>query len=153
MTQTAENSLTIAMDIKKRAERLIRKCNTDNPFAAADFLGIKVTFDSLGGPWGYYLKYCRQQTIVIDCDTPQELHGFICAHELGHARITPDENTVRLKAFTGNPFTANKTERRANAFAVCFLLNETFLREHAGISIYDLAKIRGVPPDYIKLLH
>ena len=140
------------MNIKERAERLIKKCNTDDPFAAADFLGIGILRENIGGPLGYYVGYCQHQIIIIERDAPQSLQKFICAHELGHARTTPDDNTQKMLMFTGNPFTANKTERRANEFALRFLLNDAFLRANPGCSTYDLARLRGIPQEFVYLL-
>ena len=140
------------MNIRQTAERLIRKSGTDNPFAAADFLGIPVIEYDLGGPLGHYLKYCRGKYIVIADYAPDNLRDFICAHELGHALLTEDDNTAYLTAFTGRTALSDKVERRASEFAVRFLLNERRLREGRGVSVYDLAKMRGVPPEYVELL-
>ena len=140
------------MDIKEKAETLIKKCGSDNPFAAADFLGIEIREMNLFGPFGHYLKYHRQKIIIIAPYVPPELKMFVCSHELGHALVTEDENTRRLTAFSGRDALSNIVERRANEFAVRFLLNENFLRENVGVSVYDLAAWRGIPQKYLTLL-
>ena len=44
-----------------------------------------------------------------------------------------------------------KAERIANTFAVELLLNDMYLREHADFSMYELAKMRGVPDEHVQL--
>ena len=140
------------MDIKKRAERLIKNCGTDNPFTAADFLGIKIMELDLSGPFGHYLKYSNRKRIIIAPYTPAKLRNFVCAHELGHALVTEDDNTTLLTAFTGRAALSNIVERRANEFAVRFLLNDAYLKENTDISVYTLADLRGVPKKYLGLM-
>ena len=139
-------------NIKKCAERLIRCCGSDNPNAAADFLGITVVRADLGGALGQYVSYCRQRYIIIDENAPVPLIDFVCAHEIGHALLDGYENTQRLTAYTRSCALTNVVERRANEFAVNFLLNESYLREHHDVSIGDLAACRGVPTKYLNLL-
>lgn len=75
---------------------------------------------------------------------------FVCAHELGHALCTPNDNTQWLKTYTMD-INADRVERLANMFAVELLLNDGYLAEHPGTSIYTLAHCRGVPHRFIKL--
>ena len=140
------------MNIQKRAEWLIKKCGTDNPFAAADFLGIEILWMNLGGAFGYYVKYTREREILIAPYAPRHMLDFICAHELGHAMVTEDDNTARYTAFSGHSNLSDKVERRASEFAVRMLLNNGFLKEHINVSVYDLARMRGIPQEYVFLL-
>ncbi len=140
------------LSIKERAMRLIEKYGTDDPFYLADILGITVVYDDLGGISGHYVKYLRRKYIIIDENAPEEMLVFICAHELGHAIITEDDNTKRLTAFSGRNALKNMVERRANEFAVNLLLNNGYLRENEGCGIYDLARRRGVPSRFVFLL-
>lgn len=48
---------------------------------------------------------------------------------------------------------ADRVEHIANAFAVELLLNDTYVNDNRDHSIYDLANIRGVPRQFIKLKH
>ena len=74
---------------------------------------------------------------------------FILAHEIGHALCTPDANTAWMASYTfGNDA---KAERIANTFAVELLLNDMYLREHADFSMYELARMRGVPDEHVQL--
>lgn len=48
-------------------------------------------------------------------------------------------------------FSASKLEREANTFAVELLLPDDFIRENEGCSIYQLARLRGVPEELVEL--
>ena len=45
----------------------------------------------------------------------------------------------------------DKIERIANTFAVELLLPDTYLKENADTSIYDLARIKDIPAKFINL--
>lgn len=108
-------------------------------------------YSDLGGKYGNYLKYKRSKFIIIDdTRTPEAMLPFVCAHELGHALCTPNDNTQWLKTYTMD-INADRVERLANTFAVELLLNDEYLAEHPGTSIYTLANCRGVPHRFIKL--
>lgn len=137
------------MDIKERVEFLLAKYGND-PFRVAKARNIHILYSDLGGRYGNYMKYKREKYIMIDPDRcPQNMVNFVCAHELGHAECTPNENTAWLKAYT---FGVNdKIELVAYKFAVEFILPDIYLHEHPETSIYTLAKIRGVPNKFIRL--
>jgi Zn-dependent peptidase ImmA (M78 family) len=139
------------MHIQQMVRQLIRRYNTDNPFTLASHKNIHVIYGDLGGKLGNYLKYKRSQFIIIDdVRTPEHMLSFVCAHELGHALCTPNENTQWLKTYTMS-INADKVEHLANIFAVELLLNDKYITEHCGISLYNLAKCRGVPRHFLPL--
>ena len=45
----------------------------------------------------------------------------------------------------------DRIEREANTFAVELLLPDSFIRENEGCSIYQLARLRGVPEELVGL--
>ena len=127
------------MDVQQKVAALIRRYKTDDPFRLAACQNIIIMYSDLGGKYGNYLKYKRSKFIIIDdTRTPEVMLPFVCAHELGHALCTPNDN-------------ADRVERLANMFAVELLLNDGYLAEHPGTSIYTLANCRGVPHRFIKL--
>ena len=104
-----------------------------------------------GAVYGTYLKYKRIKTILIDADTtPPQLLPFVIAHELGHAVCTPDANTSWISAYT-LALNTDRIEREANTFAVELLLPDDFVHENEGCSIYQLARLRGVPEGLVEL--
>ena len=82
------------MDVKAKVEKLIRKHKTNDPFEIAKQENIHIIYINLGGKFGNYIKYKREKFILIDnAATPSQMLRFVCAHELGHAFCTPQENT------------------------------------------------------------
>lgn len=140
------------MDIRKKVQQLIRRHGTDDPERLARAMGINVIYIDLGGSvYGTYLKYKRVKTILIDAErTPEHLRHFVLAHELGHAVCTPDANTSWISAYT-LALNTDRIEREANTFAVELLLPDDFVRENEGCSIYQLARLRGVPEGLVGL--
>ena len=140
------------MDIRKKVQQLIRRHGTNDPERLARTMGINVIYIDLGGSvYGTYLKYKRVKTILIDAErTPEHLRRFVLAHELGHAVCTPDANTSWISAYT-LALNTDRIEREANTFAVELLLPDDFVRENEGCSIYQLARLRGVPEELVVL--
>ena len=124
---------------------------TDDPFQIAEYKDIHIIYGDLGGKFGNYIKYKRSKFIILDDKrTPERMIPFVCAHELGHALCTPNDNTQWLKTYTMS-INADCIERLANQFAVELLLNDRYITDHAEYSIYDLAACRGVPHQFILL--
>ena len=140
------------MDIRKKVQQLIRRHGTNDPERLARTMGVNVIYIDLGGSvYGTYLKYKRVKTILIDAErTPEHLRRFVLAHELGHAVCTPDANTSWISAYT-LALNTDRIEREANTFAVELLLPDSFIRENEGCSIYQLARLRGVPEKLAEL--
>ena len=139
------------MDIRRKVAELIRRYKTDDPFLIADLKNIHIVYGDLGGKFGNYIKYKRSKFIILDDKkTPERMLPFVCAHELGHALCTPNDNTQWLKTYTMT-INADYIERMANEFAVELLLNDKYISDHAEHSIYNLADCRGVPHQFIVL--
>lgn len=139
------------MDVQRKVAALIRRYKTDDPFRLAAYKNIRIVYADLGGKFGNYLKYKRSKFIIIDDKrTPPNLLNFVCAHELGHALCTPNDNTQWLKTYTMS-VNADLVEHLANQFAVELLLNDGYITEHAAFSIYTLADCKGVPRQFIRL--
>ena len=140
------------MDIRKKVQQLIRRHGTNDPERLARTMGINVIYiPPPGSVYGTYLKYKRVKTILIDAErTPEHLRRFVLAHELGHAVCTPDANTSWISAYT-LALNTDRIEREANTFAVELLLPDDFVRENEGCSIYQLARLRGVPEGLVEL--
>ena len=139
------------MNVRQKVSALINKYNIDDPFKLASLLNIIIMYADLGGKYGNYLRYKRSKFIIIDnIRTPSSMLPFVCAHELGHALCTPNDNTQWLKAYTISS-NADCVERLANKFAVELLLNDQYIADHPDASIYTLADCRGVPHCFINL--
>ncbi|WP_302360309.1 ImmA/IrrE family metallo-endopeptidase [uncultured Megasphaera sp.] len=139
------------MDVKKVVQQLIHKYETDDPFRLAREKNIQILFGDLGGKLGNYLKYKRSKYIIIDdARTPEWMLPYVCAHELGHALCTPNDNTQWLKTYTMS-VNADQVEHIANEFAVELLLNDMVISDNPETCIYDLGINRGIPKQFIRL--
>lgn len=139
------------MDFHQKVTALIRQCKTDDPFRIAALKNIQIIYNDLGGKLGNYIKYKRSRIIILDdIRTPDNMLPFVCAHELGHALFTPDDNTQWIKTYTMS-VNADCVERVANQFAVELLLNDDYIADNKDYSIYNLADCRGVPHKFIPL--
>lgn len=139
------------MDFHQKVTALIRQCKTDDPFRIAALKNIQIIYNDLGGKLGNYIKYKRSRIIILDdLRTPDNMLPFVCAHELGHALFTPDDNTQWIKTYTMS-INADCIERVANQFAVELLLNDDYIADNKDYSIYNLADCRGVPHKFIPL--
>lgn len=137
------------MDTKKIAVSLIRKFNTNNPFAIADHLSITVLYSDMKNTLGFFSKYKRSKFIHLNNNIPDNLETFVCAHELGHAICHHDINTPFLKRHT--LFSIDKIEREANTFAAELLLPDELLRTNHDISLFTIAEMCGVPAKLVEL--
>lgn len=139
------------MDFHQKVTALIRQYKTDDPFRIASLKNIQIIYNDLGGKFGNYIKYKRSRIIILDdVRTPDNMLPFVCAHELGHALCTPDDNTQWIKTYTMS-INADCIERIANQFAVELLLNDDYIADNKDYSIYNLADCRGVPHKFIPL--
>lgn len=131
------------MNIKRIAEKLMRKYDTNNPFKLADELGIIVKYDDLGNTWGYFIIYKRIKIIHINKNIDEWLQRYTCAHELGHSILHKGVPTPFLKKHT--LFSIEKIERQANTFAVELLMPDEIISKYDGYTIHNIADIVGVP--------
>lgn len=106
-------------------DKEIKKHKTNNPFDIAKNKKIIIRYFPLGNTLGFYMKNLRYQVITINDDIDEHLKKFVCAHELGHAILHPNENTPFLSKNT--LISKDKIETQANYFAVHLILyNENF---------------------------
>lgn len=127
--------------IMRSLEKEIKKYKTINPFELAESKKIIIRYFPLGNTLGFYMKNARHQVITLNSDNDEQLMKFVCAHELGHAVLHPDENTPFLHKNT--LFSKNKIERQANYFAINLLIYES------DMSVYqtkqDVLREHGIP--------
>lgn len=138
------------MDIKATAERLVRCCESLNPFDIAQQLNIIILYEPLGTIRGYYSGDRRYKFIHINSELPDYLKKFVCAHELGHAVMHPKANTPFLRDNT--LLSINKLEIEANKFAACLLLPDDTLRDYADYhyTVQQIASCTGLPDTLVE---
>lgn len=127
--------------IMRKLNREIKKYKTNNPFEIADNKNIIINYLPLGNTLGFYMKDSRQKIITLNADNDEYLMDFVCAHELGHAILHPDENTPFLHKNT--LLSKDKIERQANYFATNLILYQTDLSIYE--TKYDVLRDYGIP--------
>ena len=137
------------MNIHSMAQNISRKYHTCDPFKIARNRHIKILYAPLGKVMGFHSYSLRLHVIHLNQELDEPMLQFVCAHELGHTILHPDINTAFMTHRTF--FSASKLEREANTFAVELLLPDSFIRENEGRSIYQLARLRGVPEGLVEL--
>lgn len=131
------------MKIKALAEMLIERCGSNDPFAIAEMLGVRVVFEKLGKKAAFFTNMCNVPIIHMNEDISSEIRDFACAHELGHALLHRETNASWLAFHTYS--NDCKLEREANQFAVELLMPDEFVREFEEFSLYDIGVMVGVP--------
>ena len=137
------------MNIHSMAQNISRKYHTCDPFKIARNRHIKILYAPLGKVMGFHSYSLRLHVIHLNQGLDEPMLQFVCAHELGHTILHPDINTAFMTHRTF--FSASKLEREANTFAVELLLPDDFVRENERCSIYQLARLRGVPEELVGL--
>ena len=137
------------MDIKRIAADTAAKYKTTNPFQIAKEAHIILKYELLGSIMGYHNYDSRFHFIHLNQELTEQDAFFTCAHELGHVFLHPNVNTSFLRRNT--LFSIGKLEREASTFAVELLLPDAELIENYATSLYDLARIAGIPSELVEL--
>ena len=114
--------------------KLVKRCETRNPFQIARELGIEVLFcDHFGSLKGLYKVIKRNRFIFINRDLSRRMQTIVCAHEIGHDRLHRRMAMVSaIQEFMLYDMTT-KPEYEANIVAAEILLDTDELLGH----IYD----------------
>ena len=131
------------MNARECAIKLMRRCNSNEPFTIARALDIVLIYCHLVDLNGFYQYHKRNHIIYFSEDLDEITQRFVLAHELGHMQMHRNLNTVFMDAKTFHPH--SRFEHQANRFAVELLLPDDLLREYPECSIYQLARSLGVP--------
>lgn len=100
--------------IRKKANSIIRKHNTNNIKELAEFENILVLEDNLGEIYGLYKYIQRTKLIIINQQLSDDHKKIVLAHEIGHAILHPYSNC----AFSKKACYFKQTEEiEANTFA------------------------------------
>jgi len=111
--------------IQKEARRLVRQCDTRDPFQIAMELGIHVLFDyDFKALKGMYKVIQRSRFIFINGNLSDRNQRMVCAHELGHDRFHGNlAKTVALQEFILYDM-RSRPEYEANIFASELLIDD-----------------------------
>jgi len=129
--------------LQKKIQKEVKKAGTNNPFEIATNRNIIINYLPLGVTFGLYMKNARHQVITLNSDIDENLQRFVCAHELGHAILHPDQNAPFLHAKT--LFSTARIECEANYFAVNLLLFGENLQNYE--TTQQIMQIYGIPKE------
>ena len=137
------------MNARECAIKLMRRCNSNDPFTIVRALDIVLIYCHLVDLNGFYQYHKRNHIIYLSEDLDESTKCFVLAHELGHMQMHRNLNTVFMDTRTYNPH--SRFERQANIFAVELLLPDDLLREYPDYTVYQLARSVGVPEEFVEL--
>lgn len=137
------------MNARECAIKLMRRCNSNDPFTIVRALDIVLIYCHLVDLNGFYQYHKRNHIIYLSEDLDESTKCFVLAHELGHMQMHRNLNTVFMDTRTYNPH--SRFERQANIFAVELLLPDDLLREYPDYTVYQLARSVGVPQEFVEL--
>ena len=113
--------------VKKTVARLVKRHKTTNPFQIADALGVL-----------YQIGACKNE----GCYMFLKNHRYIFLSDR-------QENCYFIKNKT--LLLTSRFERRANLFAACLLISDSFLNEYSWCTQEQLSNITGYPKELIAL--
>ena len=129
-------------NIIRRARRLIRQCETNDPFRISREIGAEIVFRDLGNLKGMYVCIKRNRYIVINQNMNAWLQKLVCAHELGHDQfhreLAANHWLHEFMIYNMN----QRSEYEANVFAAELLLNDMDIIELSdrGLDIEQIAQ-------------
>lgn len=135
-------------NIKSIIKNLTKKCHTNNPFEICKALDISVRFKDLGKIRGMYIYSLRHKIITINNWLDAQEHDQVCAHELGHAVLHKNTNTVFLDKYTY--IITDKIEIEANMFAAELLIKDESLKEYSSYTFAQAAAALKVHENLIE---
>lgn len=124
-------------DVTATAKDLIKKYKTRNPFEICDLMEIAVIKTALPSNInGFFSNSGGNKIIFINDALSEKKAQFCCAHELGHAIMHDNLNSVFLSSDTY--FCSQKFENQADAFASHLLFEDAnVLYERFGFTTAD----------------
>lgn len=130
------------MDIKRLAERLVRKFGTRDPFKIAEELDYTIIYTPLVGVRGFYQYLKRCHIIYLDSELDDNTARFVCAHELGHSILHRGLNRIFMDTRTF--IVTGRYEKEADRFAIDLLHSDEDLQPYLSRSCDCAAAYMGV---------
>ena len=129
-------------NIVRRAQSLVKRCGTRDPFEIAEHLGVEILMvGALKQLKGFYRVIKRNRFIFLNDKNPPQMNRIVCAHELGHDQLHREfaaSNTLQeFMLYDMNSI----QEYEANVFAANLLLEDEAVLElvYDGYDIVQIA--------------
>lgn len=137
------------MDILAKANSLVRKYGTRNPFEIIKSLNVIVVFYPLKGVNGFYQYFQRNNIIYIDERLSENEKMFVCAHELGHMLLHKKSNAIFMDSRT--QLNTSKYELEADRFAMDLLVSNDIFEGHLDFTVSQFSHLLGYNKKLIEL--
>lgn len=137
------------MDAKKKANTLVRKYKTRNPFEIIKGINVIPIICHLDGVRGFYQYFQRNNLIYISEDLDKFEQKLVCAHELGHMFLHKKSNALFMD--TRTLLNVAYYENEANTFAMNLLVPDDELSEFQGYSLDQISRVTGYSEELLKL--
>lgn len=137
------------MGIKDKVIAIKDKFGTNDPFELCDLLKINIKYAELEHINGYFIKVSKYKFIVLNSELNELSKKFVCAHEIGHAILHSELNTLFLQK---NTLTIKgKYECQANEFAAELLIDDDLLEQYTGYNLDTISRCTGIDTKYLEL--
>lgn len=138
------------VNIRIRVRNLVRKYGTRNPEKLANELGIEIIRKKYKKTLGFFKKELGKKFIVVNSNLSESMQQIVIAHELGHAILHSNNNSIYIHEYT--LFPRGRVEIEANMFSAELLIDENeidkdYLNE---MCTSQLASYFGVPKQLIE---
>lgn len=131
--------------------KLVEECGTRDPFKIARQKNIIVLEEPLKEIKGYYNKIRRIQMIHINDELEYFERMFVCAHELGHALLHPNDQTNKLSTYS--TVSTLKKESEANYFATNLIVDGTIAWEIENPTNEQIMNFYGIPREMERFIN
>lgn len=139
----------MSVDIKRKANQLVRLFGTRDPFEMIKGMNVILVFYPLDGVRGFYQYFKRNNIIYIDESLSRHDQQFVCAHELGHMFLHKRCNALFMD--TRTQFNTSRYEVEADKFAMNLLVSDSLLEEYASFSVEQLSRLLGYDQKLVEL--
>lgn len=137
------------MDEMAIVSGLIKQQHTNSPFEICDNLNYIVLYVPLVGVRGFYQHYANRDIVYIDCNLPDQVKRFVCAHELGHSIMHKEINSIFLD--TRTYLKTSLYERQANQFAINLLYpHDSDFDDYRDFTIQQTAQCLNISTDLVE---
>lgn len=137
--------------IDELIEKLVKECGTRDPFKIARQKNIIVLEEPLKEIKGYYNKIKRIQMIHTNDELEYFERMFVCAHELGHALLHPNDQTNKLSTYS--TVSTLKKEGEANYFATNLIVDGTVAWEIENPTNEQIMNFYGIPREMERFIN
>ena len=131
-------------DIAKKADRIVRRCETRDPHAAAEALGIMILYRDFRQQRGVYKVILRNRFIFLKSDLSPIQEKIVLWHEIGHDVLHRHEAAAAggFQEFNLFDMQGSRLEYEANLFAAQASLPDGQILEYIdrGLSLAQIAQ-------------